>query len=253
MRHVSSFMLLALSTVTGAQTACSTPAHAQADPAGESAVTVASSATGYYAISSDLRRCASPTCGGWFLAELNQSATTCHDGSTASQCYTPVLDWSNANLPEPQQSQLLDAARTGATAGRVYAVVRGTFAPTNSTTPQPQLGRFIVAEAWVAEGDGPAQGAFVHVQDNGRRCFVAPCSNLTEMTLNTSQVTDIADVDFTPSGMSDAERAECTQAMYGPAGILVAGDRYTVQVDGRTAPGRTATQAYRRLGPDAPP
>lgn len=247
MRYVSSFTLLALWAVTGAQAACSTPAQAQAEPAGESTMSGATSATDYYAISSDLRRCASPTCGGWFLKQLNQSTTTCHDGSTADQCYTPVLDWSNANMPEPQQSELLDAARTSATSGHVYAIVRGTFAPTNSTTPQPQLGRFIVAEAWVAEGDGAAQGTFVHVKDNGVRCFVAPCPNLTETTLNTSQVTNIAEVDFAPSGMSDAEVAHCTQSMYGSSGLLVAGDRYTVQVDGRTADGRTATQAYLRL------
>lgn len=252
MRYVSSFTLLALWTVTGAQAACSTPAHAQAEPAGESAMTEATGATGYYAIISDLRRCASPTCGGWFLEHLNQSTTMCHDGSTADRCYTPVLDWSNANVPEPQQTELLDAARTSATSGHVYAIVRGTLAQANSTTPQPQLGRFIIAEAWVAEGDGAAQGTFVHVKDNGRRCFVAPCANLTETTLNTSQVTNIADIDWAPSGMSDAEIAQCTQSMYGPAGILVAGDRYTVQVDGRTADGRTATQAYLRLGAGAP-
>lgn len=252
MRYISSFTLLALSAVTGAQAACSSPAQAQTGPVGESAMTDATGGTGYYAIRSDLRRCASPMCGGWFLAELNQSTTTCHDGSTADQCYTPVLDWSNANVPEPQQSELLDAASTSATSGQVYAIVRGTFAPTNST-PQPQLGRFVIAEAWVAEGDGAAQGTFVHVKDNGRRCFVAPCPNLTETTLNTSLVTNIADVDFAPSGMSDAEIAECTQSMYGPDGMLVAGNRYTVQVDGRTADGRTATQAYLRLGTGTSP
>jgi hypothetical protein len=191
-------------------------------------------------------------CGGWFLDALNQSTTTCHDGSTADRCYTPELDWSNANVPEPQQSELLDDARTSASTGHVYAIVRGTFARTNRTTPQPQLGRFVIAEAWVAEGDGAAQGTFVHVKDNGKRCFVAPCTNLTETTLNTSQVTDIANVDFAPSGMSDDEVAQSTQEMYGPLGILVAGDRYTVNVDGRTAPGRTATQAYLRLTADSP-
>lgn len=75
---------------------------------------------------------------------------------------------------------------------------------------------------------------------------------LTETTLNASQVTNIAEVNFAPAGLSADEIAECTASMYGPAGVLVAGDRYTVQVDGRTAPGRTATQAYRRLGVDAP-
>lgn len=252
MRYLSSLTLLALWTMTGAGVVGLTTAQARAEPLGESAMTSAVDGTGYYAIFSDLRRCSSPTCGGWFLKSLNQSTTTCHDGSTADRCYTPVLDWSNANVPEPQQNQLLDAARTSATSGHVYAIVRGTFAPTNST-PQPQLGRFVLAEAWVAEGDGAAQGTFVHVKDNGRRCFVAPCPNLTETTLNTSQVTNIADVDFAPSGMSDAEVAECTQSMYGPVGLLVAGDRYTVQVDGRTAPGRTATQAYQRLSADSTP
>ena len=253
MRYVSSLTLLALWTVTGAQTACSTPAHAQAEPVGESGMTAAASGTGYYAVISDLRRCAYPMCGGWFLKQLNQSTTTCHDGSTADRCYTPELDWSNANVPEPQQSKLLDAASTSATSGDVYAIVRGTFARTNHTTHQPRLGRFVIAEAWVAEGDGAAQGTFVHVRDNGKRCFVAPCTNLTETTLNTSQVTDIAEVDFVPSGMTDAEVAQCTQSMYGPLGILVAGDRYTVNVDGRTAPGRTATQAYLRLTADTQP
>jgi Domain of unknown function (DUF6748) len=252
MRSASSYTLLALCAAIGAQSACSTPAHAQAKPVGESATTAAAGPIGYYAISSDLRRCSYPTCGGWFLGELNRSTTTCHDGQTADQCYTPVLDWSNTNVTETQQSELLDAARTGATSGHVYAIVRGTFARTNHTTPQPQLGRFVIAEAWVAEGDGAAAGAFVHVKDNGLRCFAAPCSNLTETTLNTSQVTNIADVDFAPSGMSDAEVAQCTEEMYGPIGILVAGDRYTVQVDDRTAPGRTATQAYVQLGSATP-
>lgn len=192
-------------------------------------------------------------CGGWFLEQLNQSTTTCHDGRAADRCYTPVLDWTSASVPEAEHGQLLEAARTSTLSGHVYAIVRGTFAPTNTTTPQPQLGRFLITEAWIAEGDGAAAGAFVHVKDNGLRCFVAPCPNLTERTLNTSQVTNIADVDFAPSALSDAEIAEYTASMYGPAGILVAGERYTVRVDGRTANGRTATEAYQRLGVDATP
>lgn len=245
MYTLSSFGLLGSCAVICAQAACSTPAHAQAESVGESTTTT------YYAISADLRRCAYPACGGWFVRRLNQPTTTCHDGSTATQCYTPVLDWSTANVPDSQQQQLTDAARTSAASGQVYAIVRGHLAATNSTTPQPQLGELVVAEAWVAEADGAATGAFVHVKDNGLRCLVAPCSNLTETTLNTSQVTNIADVDFGPSGMTEAQRAECTQEMYGPDGILVAGNRYTVQVDGRTADGRTATQAYLRLGSTA--
>ena len=60
--------------------------------------------------------------------------------------------------------------------------------------------------------------------------------------------TDIAEVDFAPAGLSDAERNECTESMYSPDGIIVAGRRFTVQANGNTADGRTATQAYRRVG-----
>lgn len=204
----------------------------------------------YYAITADLRRCATPLCGGWFLAQLNRPTTPCHDNRSADKCYTPVLDWSIADLSDAQQAELREASRTSATAGQVHAIVRGAFAPTNSTTPQPELGSFIITEAWVAVDDGPASGTFVWVRDNGLRCLVAPCPNLTERTLNASRVTDIADVDFSPAGLTDSELEVCTTAMYGPDGVIVAGQRYTVQANGNTAPGRTATAAYRRLSDD---
>jgi hypothetical protein len=247
MRSISAVTLLASCAALVAPTACSSPAQAQGAPLGESTASAAPDPAGtYYAISADLRRCASPLCGGWFLDQINRPTTRCHDGSTAPQCYTPELDWSSANVSDDQRNQLLEAAGTGAISGQVVAVVRGTFAP-NNTTPRPELGRFIITEAWVAEGDGPATGTFVWVHDNGLRCFAAPCPNLTERTLNTSQVTDIADVNFAPAGLTDTEVEMCTNAMYGPDGLIVAGERYTVQANGNTAPGRTATAAYLRL------
>jgi hypothetical protein len=252
MRSISALTLLASCAALGATTACSNPAHAQDALVGESATTAAAStAPNYYAITADLRRCATPLCGGWFLDQLNRSTTQCHDGRTADKCYAPELDWSRANLSTEQQDELREAASAGAVSGQVVAVVRGTFAPTNST-PQPALGRFIITEAWVAESDGPAAGTFVWVHDNGLRCLVAPCPNLTERTLNTTQVTDIAEVNFAPAGLDDAEVEMCTAAMYGPDGLLVAGERYTVQANGNTAPGRTATAAYLRLSATNP-
>jgi hypothetical protein len=240
--------LLASCAALGAPTACSNSAQAEDEPVGESATTNSATTTRstYYAITADLRKCPSPLCGGWFLDRLNQSTTTCHDGSTADVCYTPELDWSSTHLSTTQQGQLLEAARTGAFTGQVVGMVRGAFAPTNST-PQPALGKFVIAEAWVAVGDGPASGTFVWIHDNGLRCFAAPCPSLTEETVNLPQVTDIAAVDFGPAGLSHSEIETCNAAMFGPDGLVVAGDRYTVQANGSTAPGRTATAAYLRL------
>src|SRR3954471_7434208 len=47
----------------------------------------------YYEVYKDLRKCASPICGGYFVARLNRSYTTCVDHVDRAACYVPALDW----------------------------------------------------------------------------------------------------------------------------------------------------------------
>lgn len=222
-----------------------------ADPAGPAALEAApsSDAYTYFAIRADPRKCASPVCGGWVLNAVNRATTQCHDGSVATSCYTPVLDWSQAGLSSDQQDAMLQACSQGALSSSVYAVVRGQFARRNHTTPRPDLGRFVISEAWLAEGDAVSAGAFVKLSDNGLRCFVAPCPSLTERTLNMASSTNIAGLDWAPSGMTDDQIAECTGDLVTADGLLVVGDRYTMTENGTTAAGRTVTVAYQRLVP----
>lgn len=260
MRPLNGFMTLP-SALICALAGCSSAAAAPEASAGAAtdqsapdgtATTATAGASEYFAIRADLRKCASPMCGGWFLSRVNNSTTQCHDGRTATSCYTPVLDWASSGLDDAQQTALREAASHAAISPGVYAIVVGQFARTNTTTPDPTLGRFVISQAWVSEGDGESSGTFVKVQDNGLRCFAAPCPNLTETTLDTPQVTNIAEVDWTPSGLTDAQIEVCTQDMYGPDGLLIAGDRYTTTVNGTAATGRTVTAAYQRLVPQAP-
>lgn len=198
----------------------------------------------YYSIKIDMRRCASPMCGGFFLSRVNRTTTTCHNGTTATKCYTPVLDWSEANLDQGQQDKLIGAA---AKINSTFALVRGRFAPKNTTTPQPNLGRFIVTEAWIAEGPNVADGVFARVTQNGIRCIAAPCPSLTEKGLNTANTANISDLDFTPSDLSDREVQGFVDQYTAPGGIIVAGDRYTFKFQGRSGKGRTVTNAFHRL------
>lgn len=222
-----------------------------AGPGDQAALEAASSgdAYTYFAITADLRKCASPACGGWFLSRVNRTTTQCHDGRVATSCYTPVLDWSRAGLASAQQDAMLQACSQGARSSSVYAVVRGQFARRNTTTPRPELGRFVISEAWLAEGDAASAGAFVKLRDNGLRCFAAPCPSLTEVTLNMASTTDIAGLDWAPSGMTDDQITECTGDLITADGLMVAGSRYTMTENGTTANGRTVTVAYQRLLP----
>ncbi len=247
MRSILGFSTLP-AIVISAFAGCSAPDYPSDDPVNDSQGTseVTTPNYAYFEIWSDLRKCASPTCGGWFVSRLNRSTTTCVDGKTAKSCYTPVLDWSATGLTDDEQAPFLDACYRAAGSSNVYAIVRGEFAKTNAT-PRPELGRFLVLEAWVAEGDPVADGTFVWLQDNGVRCFAAPCPSLTEQTLNMPNTTNIAAMDWTPSGLDADQIAECTQDLFTFPGLLVAGDRYNYTENGTAAKGRTVTAAFQRL------
>lgn len=193
---------------------------------------------GYYEITPDLRKCAFPMCGGYFFSALNRS-----DDAR----YAPQLDWTEANLSVGMQGQLLAQAQRGTTSNGVYAIVRGRFAPARTGTPVPEFDRFVITEAWVAVGDTVADGVFVTVKDNGIRCIVAPCPNLTERALNSWRWANIAEIDYTLAKLDDKQIAGLQDQLFTPTGIMIAGTRYTVDIGGRTAKGRTATAAYTRL------
>jgi hypothetical protein len=205
----------------------------------------------YYEVWTDLRKCAAPVCGGFFLARLNRSYTTCADHTSQSACYVPSLDWSEAGLSDGLQAKLVAAANTDATSDGVHAIVRGRFAP--QSYPQGNLGRFVVTEAWVEEGDAVSDGVFVRAKRNNIRCISAPCPTITEKALNTSRSANIADIDWSYAGLQEREIESFQDRLATDSGVIIAGDRYTVHEHGRTAKGRTATAAYSRLVDETPP
>ena len=201
----------------------------------------------YFEITTDQRKCLSPVCGGYFLKRLNRTSTYCVNGQWSPSCYAPELDWTESNLDDSQQFKLLGAATKGAGATEgVYGIVRGRFA--SKTFPGfGNLGRFVVTEAWVAETDAVSNGVFVKVHDNGVKCIAAPCPSTTEKGLNTTRSAGIADIDWSPAGLSSHEIEGFVNDLFKPSGAIVSGWRYTVTVSGRSAKGRTATAAYHRL------
>jgi hypothetical protein len=200
----------------------------------------------YFEISTDMRKCASPVCGGFFLKRLNRSTTVCANGHASASCYTPELDWTQSNLDDDQQYKLLGASTQGASTEGVYGIVRGRFAA--KTYPgHGNMGRFVVTEAWVAETAAMSDGVFVKVHDGGVRCIAAPCASTIEKGLNTSRFAMIADIDWSPAGLTSHEVEGFVNDLFQPSGAIVVGSRYTVTENGRKAKGRTATAAYHRL------
>jgi len=198
----------------------------------------------YYEVWTDLRKCASPICGGYFVARLNRSYTTCVDHQDRAACYVPTLDWSESLLATVQD-KLVSAANADAMSPGVRAIVRGRFAPQQYA--QGNLGRFIVTEAWVEEGDAVSDGVFVRAKTNHVQCITAPCPTITEKALNTSRSANIAGIEWSLASLTDRETESFQAALSTDSGVIIAGDRYTVTENGHNAKGRTATAAYSRL------
>ncbi len=202
-------------------------------------------ASQYFGIRPDYRRCAYPMCGGFHIDRLNSTLTTCHDGDRSEACYVPELDWSQSGLTTAQQDKLAEAARR--LGDGVHAIVRGRFAARNTTTPMPELGRFIVTEAWVAMGEGASEGVFAKIADNGLRCIAAPCPSLSEKALNSSRRANISEIDFTAGNFGEDAISDLLNDTFAPSGMIVAGERFSFRISGRAGKGRTATQAYRNV------
>src|SRR5262245_36733378 len=70
----------------------------------------------YFSLTADLRKCAAPVCGGYFVQRLNRTTTTCANGASRASCYSPTLDWSESGLSPALQGKLVDAANADALA-----------------------------------------------------------------------------------------------------------------------------------------
>lgn len=177
----------------------------------------------FYSFRRDVRRCASPRCGGLFVKLVNQSRTRCPDNRFRSECYVGTIDWGGQNQPDSDR-----------------ALLRGTL------RPQGQFGLMRVSEVWQAASANQPSGTFYRVRDRGIRCIAAPCATHHEATLNSTAGRNIAGVDLAGAGAPDNLLSEANAAMTTRDGILAAGTHSPVTGPAGRSVMLKATQFYLR-------
>ncbi|HXQ74731.1 MAG TPA: DUF6748 domain-containing protein [Pyrinomonadaceae bacterium] len=183
------------------------------------------STSSFYSFRRDMRRCASPRCGGYFVKLVNQSRTRCADGRNQSECYVADIDWRGQAEPDSDRGLL-----------------RGTI------RRKGQFGEFRVTEAWQAASANQPADRFFRVRDRGLRCIAAPCPTHHEATLNSTASRNIAGVDLSGAGAPESIVSDATQAMTSPDGILVSGNHSPVTGPAGRMQMLKATQFYVRTG-----
>ena len=187
------------------------------------------STSAFYTFRRDLRRCASPRCGGYFIKAVNQSRTRCADNRYQSECYVANIEWGEQVEPENDS-----------------ALLRGTQRPGGNRWGR--LGVLRVSEVWEAASANQPSGTFFRVRDRGIRCIAAPCLTHHEVRLNSTASHNIAGVDLAGAGAPDNTLGEANAAMTAPEGILVSGSHAPVKGPAGRSQMLKATQFYLRAG-----
>jgi hypothetical protein len=211
-RLFSVSLLTALSAIF---TGCASADDA-VDDVGASADDLSANANfGYFVyVRHDMRRCASPMCGGVYVKRVNQATTRCADGSYQSECYVSQLDFAGMDLDDATQGSFNDAF------GAKHGVVRAAMG--NVMFNGNRIGKLKVKEAWTAAGNATVSSDFYRLADNGRRCVVAPCPTLSAYKLNTREDMTLKSANFGTVG-SASERAQARAALATSQGVLAAG------------------------------
>lgn len=182
----------------------------------------------YYTIRADMRRCASPMCGGYFVGRVNQSLTRCANGKSQKECYVASIDWNGHPEIEPPK-----------------ALLRGSLITKGDR--RGKYGTLKVLESWKAAGStSPDTGTFFRVRDRGLRCIAAPCPTHHEAKLNNTLSRNVAGVDLNTAQADETAIGLAFQAMTGPEGILIRGTHTPVSGPAGRSQMLKASQFYLR-------
>lgn len=183
----------------------------------------------YFTIRKDVRRCAAPMCGGYFVRAVNNVRIKCADRRSASECYVGEIDWNGNGKVEPQR-----------------ALIRGEIVSERKL----KFGRFRVQESWQAAGSKTGGGDFYRARDLRINCITHPCMTHHEVRLNSTFERDVAGVQLNNAGASDSVLQEALRAMQSEEGILVTGTHKPDKGPAGTADTLIASQFYLRASGD---
>jgi hypothetical protein len=171
---------------------------------------------GIYALERDLRLCAAPTCGGYWVHLLNQKQTPCADGTLAARCYVASVDWTGLGLPPDQ----ILAVRTSVPLNRLLLGGHLELRPISVF----KLGVLVASRAWAAASDQAPSGAYYRTENLGLACFAYPCFDIRAYLINTEQSVDVSALDLsavkaTPEQLAAAGRALAAGTLLVPGEI----------------------------------
>ena len=173
----------------------------------------------------DMRRCASPMCGGYFVKAVNADLVTgknagltkCADGSFQKECHVFEIGYVSFGQNGRGQAAFDGKLKSGA------AIARGA-STTGSTESGVAFDKLVVREAWAARKTTPATGSFATLTLPDVVCQSLSCARgYRDLVDNASGPTAIQKIEWA-AGFTKADKAEADAAGHkGGRGLLTAG------------------------------
>jgi len=165
----------------------------------------------YYLLRPDIRKCAFPMCGGYFVSRVNRTTTRCIDGTDAGSCYVADIDWGKCPVVNINSE------------GSV--ILRGSIERKTFSNGMV-LGSFHPTEVWQsAINPVDLSSNFYRATLVSSTCLVPPCPTHDQVgTLNSSLTRQVEAVDLSSVTTDKTFLSKATEAMKLQDGILVTGN-----------------------------
>ena len=183
----------------------------------------------YYVARRDTRRCAYPTCGGYFISAVNQSVTRCARGAYARECYVSRLDFSV--FDGPAEASTIVPGAMGASLATARVVLLGTVHPALLG-----LGILRVQMAWIALDREVITGDFYGTRNNGIVCVAAPCPSYDQELLNRGSVLPFHGFDFSAVPAHAKDSTFTSPSLNSAYGLIVSGENVIREDAGPAGP-----------------
>lgn len=174
----------------------------------------------FFSVREDIRDCAYPMCGGYWVKRVNRNVTLCSDGQYRKECYVVDMDWNDSDFPEQQAYELERLSST--------IIFRGTLTDMYFEPTDTIFHILSITEVWMSATDKEIslliEGVFFRITDSGIRCYTTPCASFNSSRLNSFLSFPIHELDLSASLASEEQIAEAISTIFNSEdGLLVFG------------------------------
>lgn len=182
-----------------------------------------------YSVRRDMRRCAAPACGGWWVTPVNTTAglltetpLTAIDAPMPAAEYVAKFEFGCVQWSAEQISRFSTLAETST------ALVSGRLMGTSPATTNAALNQhesLVLRDAFTAVSNSAPGGSFFNLKSSGIVCITSPCPSFQADLLNTNLSQEVHDIAFSKE-FSDAQQIQARSSI-SATGLVVSGTQST--------------------------